>query len=467
MSNSRSPFVALPLELIELIFDNISDPLDFCNASSTCKTLHSASSRLMKEHIVLAEKYQTLYFSTTEDGGTNVWAVLAELLKDWRIRYHIREVVFGEARLLHYDSLIAGDCSTLGNAINDMKQMDGFESLPIDPISLKSGYDDPFNALLVCQLQNLREITYVNDGHEEDFYRLIKEYDDASHPPFLTKLRTVNLEHWDTEGGLSLEWIIIFMRLPSVRTVNGHMIEAAEEDEIETKRKSNVTTLNLTYSCIELGAFDQLMEITQNLEYFSYEHSGAVVGDADCDPYGMVAVLLKHAGHSLKSLKINYGDEDDMFEYLTYCSIRDFKKLKVAELDHLTLVPYQQEIMNDADVDEPLSQGFYIEPEQRQDPGPSELDLANALPPTIQRLKVNRFPGPDGLPSLRHLLGKKEQGCFPDLKNISLDTFSFHSTNAVEWDDLQKDFARVGALDIERDRNVESGTDVESSMDVE
>lgn len=320
MSNSRSPFVALPLELIELILDNISDPLDFCNASSTCKTLHSASSRLMKEHIVLAEKYQTLYFSRDGDGGTNVWAVLAELSKDWRIRYHIREVVFREARQVDYeDSFIAGDWSALGNAINDMKQMDGFESLPIDPISFESGHDDPFNALLVRQLQNLREITYVNIGHDQDFYRLIAEYDDASHPPFLTKLRTVNLEHWDTEGGLSLEWIIIFMRLPSVRTINGHMIEAAEDYEIETKPKSNVTTLNLTYSCIELGAFDQLMEITQNLEYFSYEHSGAVVGDADCDPYGMVAVLLKHAGHSLKSLKINYGDEDDVSACKLFC----------------------------------------------------------------------------------------------------------------------------------------------------
>lgn len=135
-----------------------------------------------------------------------------------------------------------------------------------------------------------------------------------------------------------------------------------------------------------------------------------------------------------------------MFEYLTYCSIRDFKKLKVAELDHLTLVPYQQEIMNDADVDEPLSQGFYIEPEQRQDEGPSTFDLANALPPTIQHLRINRFPGHDGLPSLRHLLGKKEQGCFPDLKNMYLDTFSFQPPNAAEWDDLQKDFARVGVI---------------------
>lgn len=135
-----------------------------------------------------------------------------------------------------------------------------------------------------------------------------------------------------------------------------------------------------------------------------------------------------------------------MFEDSTYCSIREFKKLKLVELDHLTIVPYQQEIMNDADVDEPLSQGFYVEPEPTKDVGPSQFDLANALPSTIQHLTVNRFPGPDGLPSLRHLLSKKEQGCFPDLKNVFLDTFSFRSIDVTELDDLKKAFARADVI---------------------
>lgn len=329
MSTSRSPLLNLPVEIVELIFDRILDPLDFCNASSTCKTLHSASARLMKEHVALADKYQNLTFSTVEEGGTNVWAVLDELLKDWRIRYHIRELVFRAERQLHYDPSVGDSWDEPDNPnltfptelINGMKQLDGFESLPIDLMSFESGHDDPFNALLVRQLPSLRGITYVNNGHEADFHRLITEYDHSAQPPFLTKLRTVRLEHWDTEGGLSLEWVIAFMRLPSVRTINGHMIEAAEDYEIELKPKSNITTLNLSYSCIELGAFDKLMGITQNLESFLYEHGGAIVGDADCDPYGMVAVLLKHAGHSLEILKIDYGDEDGVSACKLFCPV--------------------------------------------------------------------------------------------------------------------------------------------------
>jgi hypothetical protein len=143
-----------------------------------------------------------------------------------------------------------------------------------------------------------------------------------------------------------------------------------------------------------------------------------------------------------------------MFEDLTYCSIRDFKKLQFVELDHLTIVPYQKEILNDAGIDEPLSQGFYAQPEQVEESEPSKCDLAEALPASIQHLQINRFPGHDGLPSLRYLLDKKEAGWFPDLTEIIVDTYFFEPPEAVEWGNLQKAFERVG-LDL-RD-STESG----------
>lgn len=315
MSTSRTPLLTLPVELIELIFDNILDPWDFCNASSTCKTLQSASSRLMEEHKALAEEYQILTFPR----DANVWAVLGEILKDRRIRHHIRDVDFEAERQMHYDPSVENPWETPQDALlppiellNDMKQLDGFESLPFDPVSFESGYDDPFNALLIRQLPNLRDIRYIHNEEERNFHSFIIGDDLSAHPPFLNRLRTVNIGHWDTEGGMSLAWVIAFMRLPSVRTINGHMIEAGEDFSVDFGKKSNITNLDLSYSCIELGAFDQLMQLTQNLETFSYEHGGGIVGNAECDPYGMVAVLLKHAGHSLETLIMSYGDDDDV-----------------------------------------------------------------------------------------------------------------------------------------------------------
>lgn len=330
MSISQAPFLGLPIELLELVFDNILDPLDFCNASSTCKTFQSASSRLMKEHQALAEKFQTVVFSTLPEAGdvadadavTNVWVVLDALLKDQRIRHHIRQVEFEAERQLFFDpSLDSDDPLSLAGALHPPAELlqavatlDG--SLSVDQTLLENGCDDPFNAILVRELPNLRTIKYKENGKVVDFYRSIlgaATYTmESSWPPFLTNLLTVNLEHWDTEGGMGLEWLIQFMLLPSVRTINGHMIAAGEDlDWTDDLPKSNVTTLNLSYSCIELGALDKLLGHTQNLGSFLYEDGGAIVGDAECDPYGMVAVLLKHAGHSLETLRISYADDND------------------------------------------------------------------------------------------------------------------------------------------------------------
>lgn len=150
-----------------------------------------------------------------------------------------------------------------------------------------------------------------------------------------------------------------------------------------------------------------------------------------------------------------------MFGDSTYCSIKDFKQLKVVETDWLTLVPYQQETMNDADVDEPLSQGFYEE--QPDKVPPSDFDLTNALPPTIQHLIVNRLPDLEALPSLRYLLTAKEQGRFPDLKSIALNPFFWGPEHFSEWKELGEIADRAGVV---LDDGTESGPeDMESDRD--
>jgi hypothetical protein len=66
MVTQDASFASLPTELIEHIFANLWDPLDFCNASSTCKQLRVASERLVKEHMMLALRYSRLEFPGEE-----------------------------------------------------------------------------------------------------------------------------------------------------------------------------------------------------------------------------------------------------------------------------------------------------------------------------------------------------------------------------------------------------------------
>jgi hypothetical protein len=330
MTDRNACLISLPFELLELIFTNIVDPLDFCNASSTCKQLRTASERPLKDHQALAFQYATLDFDGSEDGSGNVWTVLSEILKDLRIRYHVREVNFVADRQTFYDPEVRGSWEVGPSTIRPPRDLldslataEGADSILSDSMQqFEDGFDDEVNSLLIRQLPNLHEIKYVDSGEGVSFGRFIKETSDSlqkpTNLPFLSKLKIVNLEHWDTEGGLDMSWVLDFLCIPSVQTIRGHMIGADEGDTVPaldsrlTRHKSNVTSLVFTYSCIELGALDVLLSYTSNLKSFSYDHAGAMVGYAEYDPRGMVAVLLKHAGHSLETMKIENGEGQDV-----------------------------------------------------------------------------------------------------------------------------------------------------------
>ncbi|QDS74034.1 hypothetical protein FKW77_009073 [Venturia effusa] len=455
MSTPRSLFITLPLEMLELIFNHITDPLDFCNASSTCKTLQSASSRLMKEHRALAERYQicTLDLPLGSNSNTTVWALLHDISNDRRIRNHIRELEIEGGRQSHYEPSYYEDYEDLVLSIDEIRpsrecldqirRMDGFQSLPFYTHYLQHGRDDSFNALLLRQLPNLKALTYVATGDGATFLNFIEDAGNmTAPPPYLTKLETVTFSHWHSECGMDIDWLIAFMRLPSIRIINGHMIKGKAIKSKFSLNKSNVTTLDFTCSCIEVDFMDKILEQTQNLKHFSYEHNGALVRDSDWDPHGMVASLLEHTGHSLEALEISGREDDDMIE--EYCPIRNFKKLKYVSLDHLILVPSHSEIMNDANPDGPFSQSLYEN--ESHELFPPDLDLTNALPPTIEHLEVNKFLHEDGLPSVGYLLTAKEQGRFPELKKISLHSLLNGRAKIELWNSLKEIAARVDVI---------------------
>jgi hypothetical protein len=339
MATQDASITGLPTELIELILFNLLDPLDFCNASSTCRHLRAASERLMNEHRALQDVWEKLYFPDSD-----AWTIMDGMMKNPRIRYHIRRIQLGADRQLFYDTGVSDSWEIsptthrpTEDLIDRILTVDGVDSIlrndtgpppvPVgirDPmLDLVDGYDDPMNSIIIRQLPNLREISFVDIGENPNFGRFIRDTvtnpDRQTDPPYLSKLEIVNLEHWDTEGGIDMSWVLDFMLLPSVKSIHGHMVDAGDESYISPLKtsqpnlpKSNITTLDFTWSCIELSALDELLSHTKNLKSFSYEHGGATVGYAEYDPRGMVAVLLKHAGHSLEVMKLETGDDYDV-----------------------------------------------------------------------------------------------------------------------------------------------------------
>jgi hypothetical protein len=93
-----------------------------------------------------------------------------------------------------------------------------------------------------------------------------------------------------------------------------------------------------------------------------------------------------------------------------------FKTLKIVDVDWLTLVANEEEVINDAEKDEPLSQGFFHEAVgDKLDP-----DVTAALPATIRHLKLNRFPQEEISSIIRLLRDKEKDTAAPELTNITL-----------------------------------------------
>jgi hypothetical protein len=477
MATQDASFTSLPIELIEHIFANLWDPLDFCNASSTCKQLRAASERLRNEHLVLALRYSALNFPG-EDVSADAWTVLDDMLKNPRIAYHVHEIDFGVDRERFYDTSVGGpwdinptttrpprdllDRLLTANGIDAILRDDTdtpplWGSLRNPLLDLDDGFDDPINSTILRQLPNLHEMRFVDSGENVNLGRFLR--DTVTWPKqniktsFLSKLKVVTLEHWDTEGGMPLNFVLNFMHFPSVRTIRGHMMVEADEGwqpplaiSNPVLPKSNITTLDFTYSTIELDSLDELLSHTQNLKYFSYAHAGAIVGYAEYDPRGMIASLLKHAGHSLEVMKLENDDDQDVniVKFLStkqrfnshhsfvlsafsandfqvdetspYCSMSGFKSLKIVDVEWLTLIANEEDTVNEAEKDEPLSQGFF----NQDDADQFEPDVAAALPATIQHLKLTKFPEQEVSFISKLLNDKEHHGAVPQLNNITL-----------------------------------------------
>jgi hypothetical protein len=433
-------------------------------------------------------------------------------LKDPRIAYHVHEIGFGVDRQLYYDTSVGGawdlsptstrpprdllDRLLTANGIDAILRDDTdapphWGSLRDPMLDLEDGFDDPINSTILRQLPNLQVIRFIDNGENVNLGRFLRDTvtwpQQNIKPPFLSKLKFITLEHWDTEGGMPLIYVLYFMHFPSVRTIRGHMIDADEDWQSPLAisnpvlPKSNITTLTFTYSTIELGAQDELLSHTQNLKSFSYAHAGAIVGYAEYDPRGMIACLLKHSGHSLEVMKLENDDDEDVstMKFLTtkqcfisnhsfilplfsadniqvdetspYCSMGGFELLKIVDVEWLALIANEEDIVHQAEKDEPLSHGFFNQDKTDQ----FEPDVAAALPATIQHLKITKFPGKE-VSSINKLLNDKEHHrVVPHLTNITL--CQFWEESASGWDELNEAAKAAGVVVDDQAESTEAG----------
>lgn len=175
--------------------------------------------------------------------------------------------------------------------------------------AIANGSDGPIIALLLPRLPNLKQLTYVDWGDRDWLLDVLKQaavaYAAPNPPLDFRNLTTVRLMHWDTELCIPYEFVRYLICMPAVRLLCGHMVggERASGGPLNLAR-SRVTDLEFSYSALSRGAMADILSGIEALERFTYECGGVMVDYTDYDPRGMVADLLKYAGHSLEELSV-------------------------------------------------------------------------------------------------------------------------------------------------------------------
>ncbi|KAF2815397.1 uncharacterized protein BDZ99DRAFT_495165 [Mytilinidion resinicola] len=428
----------LPNELLLSIF-TYADPDDLVNFGVTCRHIFAVGEGPLREHRARLQKYHTVTCSDIEDECAS-WNLMYDVLLNPPVALYVRELELAAERKSEWET----QEEWYAVAMEQSRNLD-----PAWRELVSYGNDGLVIECLLPRLLRLRELRYAPCGESSLFLdaaaKAARNYKEATlgsislnSVPF-QHLTTVSFAHWDTEGSMNYAWLLYFSRIPSVRSVKGHMV-GYETYDLENQARlerdllqSNATSLTMWYSAIGLNAFRALVMGMPKLRNFCYDHGGAIVDDYDFDAKAMFKILSKYTKDSLESLQIfdssdiGYDDQETPHALLS-----KFKKLRTLDTDWDALLPDPDDDEDAALDDVELSQGFFEEVYS----APLVPEIARLLPSSLEELSLRKC-GSDWFLVLKSLCEKKEEHC-PKLRKL---------TFAITWeDDVGTQDAKVAEL---------------------
>lgn len=137
----------------------------------------------------------------------------------------------------------------------------------------------------------------------------------------LAHLTRVSLAYWNTEGGIGLDQLELFMQLKSVESISGHMIlgefyDPADsgfdpEDDLDNHRPlvtgessfPHIREVDFNHSSIDYRVLEKFLSECPNIQKFRYDESGPVEGGAQFLPPRFMHAL-RQSQASLEELTI-------------------------------------------------------------------------------------------------------------------------------------------------------------------
>lgn len=307
----------LPSEL-KINVAEFLDPQSSINFGITCKEHWQLCQAIFKKHTqAFAEApIVTAY---------NALDLLRATIQDPSQGWYIREISFKERWDL--STTPVEDADQLRQAARPLKSLyphsstnAGMEDLitQIDH-GLATGRPDSVVGVLLHHLPNLRtlRVTMASRGNlfESLLERIGIEYVDdvkrASLP--LQCLRTVSLAHHDTEGCVSPDWALPFLRLPSLRTFAASMMggdfgrgQYEPSVSFHPHPQSGIEEFFFVGCQFDSAALEYLLSCTPALKRFTYDAGGCCVSDEPYDAKVVLKALAEHTQHSLECVILSH-----------------------------------------------------------------------------------------------------------------------------------------------------------------
>ena len=382
--------LSLPNEIKFRVIDEL-DPEDLGSLVLSNKTFYDISQSAILQHQTYLKEYSVLHFgdpgSWQHDWvGDHVLLFLKEILQNPRITYYPKSIHIAEWDYDNEDEEnlpeerdgVISSCGTQLAALGaDNPWLSESRRDQWRNALLQRSNQGHHLAVLLTLLPNLQSIALTDMSFAEDgeaISEMVWAVAAANRDPMspchgkaLSKLRKISVDHADTENGEEFAFYAPFIALPSVRAIHGRMIDGDfAQRELhperfgqaleESLRPEQIEEIDIEYSAIDLNSWQWILSSIVNLRKFIYHHGGTNVGCADYDCGGIVALLRKHASHSLVKLDLTAdpdmsgdtidGNTGDFTEDILAGNLNDFKKLRVLRLDDTAFQkPKQGEIV--------------------------------------------------------------------------------------------------------------------------
>lgn len=334
----------LPNELLTDVVNslNLGDTLAF---AQTSQGMYSVSQSALRRHKKYKSKYSTIQLGLPDIGFPfetfHPFLFLGEILNDPSITDYVTDLQisqYGSEPGLGYAGETEKSSGPVGANLRALLSTRGPE---IESLSTKCSWIDKAKqgewrsaltqttnqphhmAILLTMLRNLRSIKMLRICHgcvpiNDIIWKVAATNRDPlsrSYHKALSALASISIDHWETKNGQNIQICNTFIALPSLRFLHGHMIygscksgtDISSDEHNDTAATSYIKEISMKCSAIDAPSFVKILQPIKNLERFTYEHVPSIIGDAQYDPIGIIANLLKYASHSLNRLELTYN----------------------------------------------------------------------------------------------------------------------------------------------------------------